>query len=173
MGYPDPGTYESAYGRRPPPYYGQQPYYGPPPQPYYGPPPYYGQQPYYGPPPPPQAPAGGLGGSLLQTLLPIITTLPAVKNGQLIAANLQTQLAALTDPSPVTANPTPADFNALLQYSKSVKNALQQSVGNDSAVFAAIRQGILFSALSGGLGGQGGQDSTLLIVLLLAFGGGF
>ena len=169
MGYPDPGTYESAYGRRPPaPYYGygQPQYYQPPPPPGYYPPPV----PYYGPQ---VAPAGNLGGNLLQILLPIITTLPAVKNGQQIAANLQTQLAALTDPNPVTANPTPADFNALLQYSKSVKNALQQSVGNDSSVFAAIRQGILFSALSGGLGGQGGQDSTLLIVLLLAFGGGF
>lgn len=168
MGYPDPGSYESAYARRfgPPQYYGQPPYYGPPPVPYYGPPPV----PYYGPP---QQPAAGLGNGLLQTLLPIITTLPAVKNGQQIADNLQKQLAALTDPNQVTANPTPADFNALLNYSKSVKNAVQQAVGNDTNVFAALRQGILFSALSGGLGAQAGQDTTLLIVLLLAFGGGF
>lgn len=171
MPYPDPGSYESAYARRPPPgyYYPQQPYYQqpPPPPPYYGPPPVS----YY--PPPQQQPAANLGGNLLQILLPIITTLPAVKNGQQVAANLQTQLAGLTDPNQIGAQPTAADYNALLQYSKSVKNAVQQSVGNDANVFAALRQGILFSALSGGLGGQGGQDSTLLIVLLLAFGGGF
>lgn len=171
MGYPDPGSYESAYARRQPPqgyYFGPPQYYGQP-APFYGPPPV----PYYGPPPYAQQPATGLGNNLLQTLLPIITTLPAVKNGQQIADNLQKQLAALTDPNQVTANPTPADFNALLNYSKSVKNAVTQAVGNDAGVFSALRQGILFSALSGGLGAQAGQDTTLLIVLLLAFGGGF
>ena len=171
MPYPDPGTYESAYFRRPAPGY----YYPPPP-------PYYGQAaqlpPGYAPPPvpyypPPRQPAANLGGNLLQILLPIITTLPAVKNGQQVAANLQSQLAGLTDPNQIGAPPTAADYNALLQYAKSVKNAVQQSVGNDSSVFAALRQAILFTALSGGLGGQGGQDTTLLIVLLLAFGGGF
>src|SRR5262245_44621805 len=139
--YPEPGTYQSAYDRYerggPPGYWYPPPYY--PPAPYFPPPPWV-TQPYPG-----QAPMQGTGlnNSLIGVLLPIILTLPALKNGTTVAADLLKQLSLLVDPVQVTGNPTAADFNALLSYSKSVKNAVSQAVGNDATVFAALKQGVL------------------------------
>lgn len=180
---PYPGQYLSPYERQPPPqnyYYGPGPSYPPPygypppppwAQPYgYPPPPY--QQPYQQPYPPPPPQSGGDSG-LLGLLLPIITTLPAVKNGQAVADQLKTQLAALPEPPQIVGQPTATDYNKLLSYATSVKNAVAQTVGNDSTVFAAIRQGILLQTLTGLFSGGGGQNQSLLVILLLAFGGGF
>lgn len=179
MPYPEPGTYESAYQRQLQPY-GYNPYapyptpYQPYPPPYpYGPPPWIPQGGFpQGAAPWQQPSSGDLNSQLLGVILPIITTLPQVRNGAAVAEQLRVQLAALQDPPAVVANPTQADYNKLVSYAVSVKNAVAQTVGNDSTVFSAIKQGILLSSLSGLLGGAGGGSSTLLVVLLLAFSGG-
>lgn len=164
MPYPMPGTYQSAYGQPygppAPPQYGQ--YYGPPAPPQY--------PPYYGPPaplPPPQE----TGQSLIGMLLPILVTQPALRDGTSTAQQLQNALLQLGDPPQVPANPTQADFNKLVNYSISVKNAVTQAVGNDVKVFAALKQSILLQLVGSLSLGGGGSNSSLLLIVLLAFGG--
>lgn len=188
MSYPQPGTYASAYAPQPwpvPPGYPLAPqYFGfPQPAPYGYPAPYPPVPPAYpypyGAPPAPYPQAyqqqPDLNQGLLGLILPLVTTLPGLKNGQAVAQNLKNQLAALQPPPllPVPGmNVTPQQYNDLVNYCLSVKNATEQAVGNDASTFGQIKQGLLLQAFAGlGTGGGGGQNSILFLIILIAFGG--
>lgn len=119
-------------------------------------------------------PAGqDMNSQLLGTLLPVLLTLPTVTNGAAIATALQAKLAALTPPTDIVGNPTAADHNALIKYSKDVAAVVKDACGNDAAVFDSLRKQVLFSIIvplmSGG--GGGGSGMMIALVLMIALGG--
>lgn len=164
--YPQQYPMQQYQQQGPPPWWYQQ--QGPPP----GPPPWWYQQ--QAPPAYLQLqPQQNMNQNMLATLLPIITTLPVIKNGALVAQTLQNQLLALQPPATLALGQTvtAANYNDLLNYSVSVKNAITQSVGNDSTVFAALKQQLLFGLLASN--GSGGSQDQSSLFLVLALSGGF
>lgn len=120
------------------------------------------------------APQGqDMNSALLTTLLPVLFTLPSITNGSAIATTLQSKLKALTPPSDIGANPTPADHNALLKYSKDVAAIVQDACGNDAMVFNALRQQVLLSVVMPMMSGGGGSGAMVALVLAIALGGLF
>jgi hypothetical protein len=160
--YPQAGTYQSPYQLAP--------LYGPPQNLAPQVPPGY----YYPPPAPMGAP---MDNSFITALIPLLLTLPGLRTGQVNAQALQTALAAITPPAALQGGPpSQLDFNALLDYTKKIKDTLVNTLGNDTTVFSSLRQGALMQAMfgmMGGGGGGGGNNAMLFFVLAFSLGGGF
>lgn len=120
----------------------------------------------------PQPAGQDINSQLMGTLLPLLLTLPTVTNGTAAATALQAKIKALTPPADIAGNPTAADHNALIKYSKDVAAIVQDACGNDAAVFNALRQQVLFSVIVPMMqGGGGGGGMMVALVLLIALGG--
>lgn len=149
--YPQPGSYQNAY---------------PPPAPYGQP---YGQpyaQPWYPPPAYPQ-PQQDMSSMLLMVLLPVMMTMPGLNNAQTVAATLKTRLAAIPVPVAINGQPTADDLNNVLSYSKSVAGVLTDTLGNQQAALAVMRQSVTLGMLPALMGGGGGGGGNMMLVMVM------
>lgn len=157
-GYPPPGYPPAGY---------------PPPQSYYPPQPMMGQG-YGWSPPQQQQP--DMNGQLLSIIIPMLTTMPALRASKTTTQSIISTLTELTPPAPIVGQPTQTDYNNLLTYANSIKSSVLQAVNNDQSVFSAISTSMLFSIVLPSLSNpysMGGTNTMMMLVLFMAFGGIF
>lgn len=126
----------------------------------------------YGPqqqlyPPPPAAQESGLD---MMTLIQLLMTLPTLRKSGDTLQKVVTNLAALPVPNKlaVMATPSPADINALIDYSTGVRNALYDAAGADKDSFDSLRKSVLFDLLPVLMSqGQGGGNNSMMMFVLL------
>lgn len=160
----------------PPPSYGAP--WCPPPTvaPPWCPPPGYG---YPCPPGYPMAPCSPLdpGNNLLATLLPLITSLPGLRDAKNIVGTVTSDLAALGDPPVETAQTVSVtNFNDLSAFVKALKKAVGDDVGADTKAYGSMSQSMLLQALTpmlqsmmtnNGMSSMGGSNNQMMMMLLL------
>lgn len=131
---------------------------------------YTGMTPPWAPQPQPQQSSMDLA----SMLIPVLVTLPALKNAKVNFAAIQQNLSNLSIPADIIGNPSAADYNALKSAVAGVRQNLQSAVNNDQAAFTAMSQGLIFSLIIPAFSGNqtGGSNGIMLLVLLLALNGG-
>ena len=131
----------------------------------------YPQGGYY-PPPQPPPPQGGQM-DMAAMLIPVLITMPALRNARLNIDTLRNNLNNLPIPPDLTANPTTADFNAMKGLIVNVKNQLLNTVNNDQAAFAALSQGLMLQLIIPAFAnGASGNQALMLVVLMMSINGG-
>lgn len=109
---------------------------------------------------------------ILASILPVIMTLPAIQAGEVNSKALSAELAAIPVPAVANASPpTKVEFDSLRDYTVKVEAALAKHVDTASTVYAAQRQQVMLSLLTGLLTSQGsaagGNQSMLLAVVMM------
>ena len=128
--------------------------------------------PYQPPQPAPMAQQADMS-AMMGLIIPLLTTLPALRNSKANTQAIQTALSQITIPADLLNAPTAADFNNLKGIVANVKTALQSTVTNDQAVFSQFAQAMIFQMslpmMAGG--GVNGMTGMMLVVMMLALGG--
>lgn len=108
---------------------------------------------------------------ILASILPVIMTLPAIQAGEVNSKALSAELAAIPVPAVANASPpTKVEFDALRDYTVKVEAALAKHVDTASTVYAAQRQQVMLSLLTGLLTSQGsaaGSNQTMLLAVVM------
>lgn len=107
---------------------------------------------------------------ILASILPVIMTLPAIQAGEVNSKALSAELAAIPVPSVANAAPTKIEFDNLREYTIKVEAALAKHVDTASTVYAAQRQQVMLSLLTGLLTSQGsaaGSNQTMLLAVVM------
>ena len=125
---------------------------------------------------PPQGMGQDMNGQLIAVLIPLMTTLPALRNSKANLGTLINSLTTMQPLAPLTGPPTQADVNNMITYSNNLRANLLAACNNDQAVFSSISQGMLFQILIGAMGNSnsmGGTNMMLMLILVMALGGSF
>ena len=116
-----------------------------------------------------------LGCQLLGVVVPLLTTLPALRTERANTAAIVNALATLR-PLQINSPPSQQDFITMQNYANTLRNNLMAAVNNEQTVFSTISQGLLFQIVLGAASqpaGLGGNNLLIPLVLVMALGGSF